>query len=67
VVITVVWLVLLASGLGLEVAGHRILRRVTGLAGVLSVLWRRTPGRLLLVVAWGFLGWHFFARYTLPA
>jgi hypothetical protein len=31
------------------------------------VLWRRVPGRILLVVAWGFVGWHFFARYTLPA
>jgi hypothetical protein len=67
VVITVVWLLLLASGLGLEAAGRGVPRRVTGLAGVLSVLWRRAPGRIFLVLAWGFIGWHFFTRYTVPA
>jgi hypothetical protein len=67
VAITIVWLVLMASGLGWEAIGHRWPRRATGLGGVLSVLWRRVPGRILLVVAWGFVGWHFFARYTLPA
>jgi hypothetical protein len=26
----------------------------------------RLPGRIVLVAAWAFVGWHLFARYTVP-
>jgi hypothetical protein len=61
----VVWLVLVGAGLAWEIACHRSGARWTSLTEICSLLWTRPAGRLALVGTWAFLGWHFFARYTL--
>ncbi|MFC0449834.1 DUF6186 family protein [Rhodococcus jostii] len=65
-VVTIIWLVLIGAGIGIELYSHRTDGRCSTLASVASLLWTRLPGRLLLVGIWGFVGWHVFARYTVP-
>ncbi len=64
--VTIIWLMLIGSGIGIELYSRRTGGRWSSLAGVVSALWTRLPGRLLLVGLWAFAGWHVFARYTLP-
>lgn len=65
-VVMIAWIVLAAAGLIWEIFCHLSGRRWTSLANIGSTLWSRLPGRLVLVVIWAFVGWHMFARYTLP-
>ncbi len=64
--VTVAWLVLAVAGLTWEIFCHRAGPRWTSLTSMGSALWGRPPGRLALIALWAFVGWHVFARYTLP-
>lgn len=56
-----VWAVLGASFLLAEGAA-RVRRRSARIAEVVAALTATTPLRVLLVLAWMWLGWHAFAR-----
>jgi hypothetical protein len=58
----VVWGVLAGLLVAVEALSHLGGRRVGGLAALAAPLLARTPTRLLLVLGWMWLGWHFFAR-----
>jgi hypothetical protein len=62
---TIAWLVLLGAAAALESVGRSTGSFVTpsALVGKLS---RRLPGRIVVVILWAFVGWHLFARYTIP-
>ena len=64
--VTAIWLVLLGAAVLWEIACQRPGSRWTPLSEIGARLWGSRPGRLLLVGGWGFVGWHVFARYTLP-
>jgi hypothetical protein len=64
--VTVLWLVLAAFAAGWEMVCRRFGSRWTSLSELGSRAWASMPGRLLLVTGWAFIGWHVFARYTLP-
>jgi hypothetical protein len=66
VVVSLIWLALLAAGLMWELYCNLVDRRWVSLTRVGVVIGRSRAGRLLLVAAWAFVGWHLFARYTLP-
>lgn len=63
---TVAWLVLLGLGAVWEVVCRRSGGRWTSLGAVGGRLWTHLPGRIILIAVWAFVGWHVFARYTLP-
>jgi hypothetical protein len=63
VLVTACWLLLIAAVPALELASRRATSRVQSITRVVSQLWERRSGRLLLVVCWSFFGWHVFARY----
>ncbi len=65
-VVSLVWLALLAAGLLWELYCNLVNGRWVSLTRVGAVIARNRAGRLLLVAAWAFAGWHLFARYTLP-
>lgn len=65
-VVTIAWLVLAGVALSWEVFCHLGGSRWTSLTSIGSRLWSRLPGRLFLIGVWAFVGWHVFARYTLP-
>ncbi|MGY1831222.1 DUF6186 family protein [Geodermatophilus sp. SYSU D01180] len=54
-------LLLLAAGLSLEVSARRR-GRSAPLAQALAAAMRTTPGRLVVLLAWAWLGVHFLAR-----
>jgi len=51
-------IVLVAIGLG--VASHVWPKRVPKLTSVLAVVMRRRSARIAFVLAWWWVGWHFF-------
>jgi hypothetical protein len=64
-IVTIAWLSLAVAALVLE----SLSRRSTGLKslGALgSRISSRRAGRLALVAVWALVGWHLFARYTIP-
>ena len=65
-IVIVAWLGLMAAGVVWEVRCHRSGSRWTSLSDLGSRLGGRRPGRIVLVALWAFVGWHVFARYTLP-
>ncbi len=56
------YLVLLCCGIGLEVFARRTRTRVPPLEDVLTRAMRTRTGRVGVLVAWAWLGLHFFAR-----
>jgi Family of unknown function (DUF6186) len=66
VAVTIVWLVLLATGALWEIVCHLSHGRWTSLTALVKAMANRLPGKLVLIAAWAFVGWHLFARYTLP-
>ena len=64
--VSIMWLALLGAALTWEVYCSLGDRRWISLTKVAVVIGRTRPGQLLLVAVWGFVGWHLFARYTLP-
>jgi len=65
-VVTIGWVVLAVAGLTWETICHLSGRRWAGLADIAAAVWSGLPGRLVLIGLWAFVGWHVFARYTLP-
>ena len=63
---TVCWLILLASGVLIELLSRlgRISTPTLNRTG--AVIARSVVGRLFLLAFWIFVGLHLFARYTLP-
>jgi hypothetical protein len=66
VAVTLAWLVLMAAAVVVEVVGRRPGGRGSTLGAIGSAWWSRPAGRILLVAVWAFVGWHVFARYTVP-
>jgi hypothetical protein len=66
VVVTLVWVGLAAAAAGWELFSRRAGSRWTSLGDVVARLGSRRAGRLVLLVLWAFVGWHVFARYTVP-
>jgi Family of unknown function (DUF6186) len=64
--VTAIWVLLMGAAVVGEALCHRPGSRWTSMSALGSRLWSSRPGRLLLVGVWGFVGWHLFARYTLP-
>jgi hypothetical protein len=52
-------LIVLAA-IGLGVASHVWPKRVPKLTSVLAVVMRRRSARIAFVLAWWWVGWHFF-------
>ena len=63
---TVTWLALALAAIAWEISCRAAAPRWTSLTVMGSALWGRLPGRLALIALWAFVGWHIFARYTLP-
>ncbi len=63
---TIAWLVLLAAGVLWEIACYLSHGRWTSLTALGAVVASQLPGTLVLIGIWAFIGWHLFARYTLP-
>lgn len=61
-----VWLALAVAGVVWEVRCRRPGSRWTSLADVGRRMGGGVPGRIALLVLWAFVGWHVFARYTIP-
>jgi hypothetical protein len=64
---TVIWLALLVAGVLFEILGRLRPARVSTLNRAASLLTRRISGRLFLMSLWVFVGFHLFARYTIPS
>ena len=63
---TIVWIVLLAAGVVWEIACLLSRGRWTSLTSLGQTAANRLPGKIVLIGIWAFIGWHLFARYTLP-
>ncbi len=64
---TVAWLALAAAAVALELASRSGRGWWPSLAVIGAGLWSRPVGRGALIAMWAFVGWHVFARYTVPA
>jgi hypothetical protein len=64
--IIAVWVALLVLLLTWEFVCRRHPSRWTSLAGLGARLWGSVTGRAALLLVWAFVGWHVFARYTVP-
>jgi len=64
--VTAIWLAPLAAGLLIEVLGRLRPRRVATLDRAVAMIERRVAGRAVLILFWIFVGFHLFARYTVP-
>lgn len=60
------WLALLVAAVLIEFVGRRRPHRVSTLSRATSMAAERIPGRVLLIAFWIFVGFHLFARYTVP-
>ena len=56
------YMVVLLAGVGLQLAATRTRAPVPPLGAVLSRIMRTRTGRVGLLVAWAWLGLHFFAK-----
>ena len=61
-----IWIALLIAAVIVEVLGRRFPTRVSTLRRTLSMVARQIPGRAILMLLWVFVGFHLFARYTVP-
>ena len=65
VTVAIAWLTIAIALVSLELTT----RRTASLPGLRSAYERvtsRRAGRLALLACWAFVGWHLFARYTVP-
>jgi hypothetical protein len=65
-VVTVLWLALLVGAAAWEIRCRRSGSRWIDLGQIGARMGSRIPGRIALLVVWAFIGWHLFARYTVP-
>jgi sirohydrochlorin ferrochelatase len=56
------WVVLAVLAVAVEIAGRLEVAGTAPLGDVVSRLRARGAGRVVLVLAWAWLGWHLFAR-----
>jgi hypothetical protein len=63
---TACWIGIGVLTLGWELFSRRRGERFADLARIAAGIWRRPVGRVGLLVLWAFVGWHFFARATIP-
>jgi Family of unknown function (DUF6186) len=56
------YLTVLAGGVGLQVLAVRIPERLPTLGRVFTHVMRTRTGRVGVLVAWGWIGLHFFAK-----
>ena len=63
---TVGWFALAGAAVALECGCRASRGRWPDLVTIASAVWSRPVGRIALIVAWTFVGWHLFARYTVP-
>ena len=56
------YLILVCCGISLEVLARRAQARIPPLGNVLTRAMRTRTGRVGMLVAWAWLGLHFFAR-----
>jgi hypothetical protein len=61
-----IWIALLVASVLIEVLGRLRPTRVSTLSRAASVMASRTSGRATLILLWIFVGFHLFARYTVP-
>jgi hypothetical protein len=66
VIVSIVWWVLIAASVIMELLARARPSLIPPLSRVGARLARVLPLRVVLWVAWIFLGLHFFTRYTLP-
>lgn len=59
--VSLCWVALLLAPVALELTGRR-----SSPTRVLAGVARRFPARLVLLAMWAYIGWHLFARYTVP-
>ncbi len=64
--VTAIWLVLFGLAVAWEARCHLGANPPPGLTNLAGAAWRHPAGRVVLLAAWAFAGWHVFARYTLP-
>ena len=64
--VTAIWLALMVFVPAWEVVSRHSGGRWSSLGRIGSVIVARLPGRLGIVLLWGYVGWHLFARYTVP-
>jgi hypothetical protein len=60
------WTALLVVGVLIEIVGRIRPGNVSNLSRAASMAAARIPGRLMLIAFWLFVGFHLFARYTVP-
>ncbi|HVA08796.1 MAG TPA: hypothetical protein VNG12_18840 [Acidimicrobiales bacterium] len=60
------WLVIAGAAIMWEAVCRASRGRFPGLGRTGSMLARRLPWRVVLIVLWMFAGLHLFARYTVP-
>jgi hypothetical protein len=58
----VAWIAIAAMFAGLEIVALSSRRRLAGIGGALRSIGGAPVGRLVLALAWMWLGWHVFAR-----
>jgi hypothetical protein len=63
---TALWVAILVAGIAIEVLARMRPNRVATLSRATSVVARRLSGRVILIALWIFVGFHLFARYTIP-
>jgi hypothetical protein len=63
---TAIWISLLVVAALIEVLGRLRPTSVSTLSQATSMMARRISGRIVLILFWVFVGFHLFARYTIP-
>jgi hypothetical protein len=56
------YLIVAAAAVGLDLAARRDGSRLANLGDVYSKLSARRGGRIVVMLSWWWLGWHFFVR-----
>lgn len=66
-VVVVVWTALLGTAVAWETWCRLATRGWLRFGDLCTALAQHRAGQLLLIAVWAFVGWHLFARYTLPS
>jgi hypothetical protein len=65
-VVTGIWIALLIVGFLIVIVGRLRPDHVSTFNRAAAVIESRTAGRAVLILLWVFIGFHLFARYTVP-
>ena len=66
-VANVAWLAILGTALVWEAVCRRSNQNWTSLKAIAFHLWLKPIGRIVYIAVWAYVGWHVFARYTVPS